>query len=110
MLMRMYGRIEAFFAEKAGKLISSEDGVGVVEVYFQSSQYDLKRYGGRNETRAFVAKDNKKKMQIQHYDLSDADVGFSHGAYLYFDRIRPGKRHECPLTQYYLYGCRFLLC
>lgn len=32
MLMRMYGRIEAFFAEKTGKLISSEDGVGVVEV------------------------------------------------------------------------------
>ena len=32
MLMRMYGRIEAFFAEKAGRLISSEDGVGVVEV------------------------------------------------------------------------------
>ena len=30
--MRMYGRIEAFFAEKAGKLIGSEDGVGVVEV------------------------------------------------------------------------------
>jgi Flp pilus assembly pilin Flp len=28
----MYGRIEAFFAEKAGKLISNEDGVGVVEV------------------------------------------------------------------------------
>ena len=32
MLMRMYGRIEAFFAEKAGKLFRSEDGVGVVEV------------------------------------------------------------------------------
>ncbi len=32
MLMRMYGRIEAFFAEKAGKFFSSEDGVGVVEV------------------------------------------------------------------------------
>ncbi|MBO7729775.1 MAG: holin, BlyA family protein [Lachnospiraceae bacterium] len=28
----MYGRIEAFFAEKAGKFFSSEDGVGVVEV------------------------------------------------------------------------------
>jgi Flp pilus assembly pilin Flp len=28
----MYGRIEAFFAEKAGRLISREDGVGVVEV------------------------------------------------------------------------------
>lgn len=32
MLMRMYGRIDAFFAEKAGKFFSSEDGVGVVEV------------------------------------------------------------------------------
>ena len=32
MLMRMYVRIQAFFAEKAGRLISSEDGVGVVEV------------------------------------------------------------------------------
>ena len=32
MLMRMYGRIETFFAEKAGKLFRSEDGVGVVEV------------------------------------------------------------------------------
>lgn len=32
MLMKMYGRMEAFFAEQAGKLLHSEDGVGVVEV------------------------------------------------------------------------------
>ena len=32
MLMKMYGRMEAFFAEKAGRFLQNEEGVGVVEV------------------------------------------------------------------------------
>lgn len=32
MLMKMYGRIETFFSEKARKFIGREEGVGVVEV------------------------------------------------------------------------------
>lgn len=32
MLMNMYSRMEAFFADKAGRFLHNEEGVGVVEV------------------------------------------------------------------------------
>ena len=32
MLMKIFGSIETYFTEKAGKFFRSEDGVGVVEV------------------------------------------------------------------------------